>query len=89
MTELVREITDYLWCITGIKETVNNNYKILRSIVKNVVKDLGINDGNFDLQAFMETININELDLQSLDALKDTLTHVLARYKVVVNDYGL
>ena len=39
MTELVREITDWLWSFTDVRKVVNNNYIILQSIVRNVVKD--------------------------------------------------
>jgi len=82
MTELVREITDWLWCFTDIRKVVNNNYIILQSIVRNVVKSLGINDGNFDLQAFMDNFDIYELDLQTQDTFIDTLSELLLRFKV-------
>jgi hypothetical protein len=82
MTELVREITDWLWCFTDIRKVVNNNYIVLQSIVRNVVKDLGINDGNFDLQAFMDNFDVHELDLQSQDTFVDSLTELLVRFKV-------
>ena len=82
MTELVREITDWLWGFTDIRKVVNNNYIILQSIVKNVVKNLGINDGNFDLQAFMDNFDIHELDLQSQDTLTYSLFELLSRFKV-------
>ena len=82
MTELVREITDWLWGFTDIRKVVNNNYIVLQSIVHNVVKDLGINDGNFNLQAFMDNFDIYELDLQSHDTFIDSLTELLARFKV-------
>jgi len=82
MTELVREITDWLWSFTDVRKVVNNNYIVLQSIVRNVVKDLGINDGNFDLQAFMDNFDIHELDLQSQDTFIDTLSELLLRFKV-------
>jgi len=82
MTELVREITDWLWGFTDIRKVVNNNYIILQSIVRNVVKNLGINDGNFDLQAFMDNFDIHELDLQTQDTFVDSLTELLLRFKV-------
>ncbi len=66
LTELVREITDWLWGFTDVRKVVNNNYIILQSIVRNVVKDLGINDTNFDLQAFMDNFDIYELDPQPI-----------------------
>jgi len=82
MTELVREITDWLWSFTDVRKVVNNNYIVLQSIVRNVVKDLGINDGNFDLQAFMDNFDVYELDLQSQDTFMDTLSELLLRFKV-------
>jgi len=82
MTELVREITDWLWGFTDIRKVVNNNYIILQSIVRNVVKGLGINDGNFDLQVFMDNFDVHELDLMTQDTFMDTLSEVLARFKV-------
>jgi len=82
MTELVREITDWLWGFTDIRKVVNNNYIILQSIVRKVVKNLGINDGNFDMQSFMDNFDIHELDLQSQDTFIDTLSELLLRFKV-------
>jgi len=82
MTELVREITDWLWGFTDIRKVVNNNYIILQSIVRNVVKNLNINNYNFDLQAFMDNFDIYELDLQSQDTFMDTLTELLLRFKI-------
>ena len=82
VTELVREITDWLWGFTDIRKVVNNNYIILQSIVRKVVKNLGINDGNFDMQSFMDNFDIHELDLQSQDTFMDTLSELLLRFKV-------
>ncbi len=82
MTELVREITDWLWCFTDVRKVVNNNYVILQSIVRNVVRNLNINNDNFDLQAFMDNFDIHELDLQSQDTFVDSLTELLFRFKV-------
>jgi len=80
--ELVREITDWLWGFTDIRKVVNNNYIILQSIVRNVVKNLNINNYNFDLQAFMDNFDVHELDLQSQDTFIDSLTELLLRFRV-------
>jgi len=82
VTELVREITDWLWGFTDIRKVVNNNYIILQSIVRKVVKNLGINDGNFDMQSFMDNFDIHELDLETQDTFIDTLSELLLRFKV-------
>jgi len=82
MTELVREITDWLWGFTDIRKVVNNNYIVLQSIVRNVVRNLNINNDNFNLEAFMDNFDIYELDLQSQDTFMDTLSELLLRFKV-------
>ena len=82
MTEVVREITDWLWGFTDIRKVVNNNYIVLQSIVRNVVKTLGIDNGNFDLQSFMDNFDVHELDLMTQDTFMDTLTELLLRFKV-------
>jgi len=82
MTELVREITDWLWGFTDIRKVVNNNYIVLQSIVRNVVRNLNINNDNFNLEAFMDNFDVHELDLQSQDTFMDTLSELLLRFKV-------
>ena len=81
MTEVVREITDLLWS-SDVRKVVNNNYIILQSIVRNVVRNLNINNDNFNLEAFMDNFDVHELDLQSQDTFMDTLTELLLRFKV-------
>jgi len=81
-TELVREITDWLWSFTDVRKVVNNNYIVLQSIVRNVVKNLNINNDNFNLEAFMDNFDVYELDLQSQDTFIDTLSELLLRFKV-------
>jgi len=85
-TTLVREITDTLWNYDAIKRVVNNNYVVLQSIVRNVVKSLGINADNFDFEAFQDGFDIHELDLSTQDTLVDSLSKVLSKF-IIHNDY--
>jgi hypothetical protein len=79
---LVREITDLLWEYGDVRKTVGNNYIVLQSIVRNVVRNLNINNDNFNLESFMDNFDVHELDLQSQDTFVDSLTELLVRFKV-------
>jgi len=84
--DLVKSIVDMLWDYNEIKRAVNNNYVVLNAIVRNVVKSLGINGNNFDLQSFMDNFDIHEMDLMTQDTLADSLTKVLSRFIITKAD---
>ena len=78
--ELIKEITDMLWSYDDVRKCVNNNYIILQAIVRNVVKSLGINTDNFDIEAFNDNFDIHMLDLKSQDTLADSLSKLLSKF---------
>jgi hypothetical protein len=80
--DIAKSITDMLWDYNEIKRTVNNNYVVLQSVVRNVVKSLGINTDNFDIESFNDNFDIHELDLESQDTLADSLSKLLSRFIV-------
>ncbi len=80
MQELIKEITDTLWYYDSVRRVVNNNYIILQAIVRNVVKSLGINTDNFDIEAFNDNFDIHMLDLKSQDTLADSLSKLLSKF---------
>ena len=86
MQDLVKEITDMMWSYDSVRRIVNNNYIILQSVVRNVVKSLGINADNFDFESFSDNFDIHELDLESQDTLVDSLSKLLSKF-VIHNDY--
>jgi len=86
VNDIVRAITDVLWSYDSVRRVVNNNYIILQSVVRNVVKSLGINADNFDIESFGDNFDIHELDLESQDTLMDSLAKVLSKF-VIHNDY--
>ena len=82
VNDVVRTITNTLWSYDGIKRITNNNYVVLQSVVRNVIKSLGINADNFDVQSFMDNFDVHELDLRAHDTLADSLAKVLSRFIV-------
>ena len=84
--DLVKSIVDMLWEYNEIKRVVNNNYVILQSVVRNTVKSLGINAGNFDVQSFMDNFDVHELDLKAQDTFADSLAKVLSKFIIVKAD---
>ena len=84
--DLVRSIVDTLWSYDSVRHVVNNNYIILQSIVRNVVKSLGINADNFDIEAFNDNFDVHELDTQSQDTFVDSLAKILSKF-IIHNDY--
>jgi len=86
VNDIVRTITDMLWTYDSIKHVVRNNYVVLQSVVRNVIKSLGINANNFDLQSLMDNFDIHEIDTQSQDTLADSLAKVLSRFIIVKVD---
>jgi len=84
--ELVKEITDTLWTYEDVKRVVNRNYIVLQAIVRNTVKSLGINENNFDVQSFIDSFDIYELDLNSQDTFVDSLSKVLSKF-IVHDEY--
>jgi hypothetical protein len=89
--DLVRSIVDTLWSYDSVRHVVNNNYIILQSIVRNVVKSLGINADNFDIEAFNDNFDVHELDTQSQDTLADSLAKLLSKFIIdkVDNDVDI
>jgi hypothetical protein len=82
MQDLVKSIVDTLWSYDSIKHVVKNNYVVLQSIVRNVIKSIGISADNFDIEAFNDNFDIHEIDTQSQDTLADSLAKVLSRFIV-------
>jgi len=78
--DLVKEITDMLWSYDSVRRVVNNNYIILQSVVRNVVKSLGINADNFDIESFSDNFDIYELDLESQDTFSHSLSKLLSKF---------
>ena len=81
VNDIVRSITDMLWTYDSVRKCVNNNYVILQSMVRNVVKSLGINN-NFDYESFMDNFDVHELDVQTQDTLADSLGKLLSKFIV-------
>jgi hypothetical protein len=82
VNDIVRTITDMLWSYDSVRKCVNNNYVVLQSVVRNVVKSLGINANNFDVQSLMDNFDIHMLDLKSQDTLSYSLSELLSRFIV-------
>jgi len=82
VNDIVRSITDMLWTYDNIKHVVRNNYVVLQSIVRNVVKSIGISADNFDIEAFNDNFDIHELDLKAHDTLADSLGKLLSKFIV-------
>jgi hypothetical protein len=82
VNDIVKSIVDMLWSYDSVKKCVNNNYVVLQSVVRNVVKSLGINANNFDMQSLMDNFDIHMLDLKSHDTLSYSLSELLSRFIV-------
>ena len=80
--DLAKSITNVLWSYDSVKRVVKNNYVVLNTIVRNVIKSLNINADNFDFEAFSDNFDIHELDLESQDTLADSLAKVLSKFIV-------
>ena len=78
--DLVKEITDTLWHYDEIRRVVNNNYIVLQAIIRSVVKSLGINADNFDMESFSDNFDIYELDLESQDTFSHSLSKLLSKF---------
>jgi hypothetical protein len=84
--DLVKEITDMLWSYDSVRKCVNNNYVVLQSVVRNVVKSLGINTDNFDIESFNDNFDIHMLDLKSQDTLSYSLSELLSKFIIAKVD---
>jgi polyhydroxyalkanoate synthesis regulator phasin len=86
MQDLVKSIVDTLWSYDSIKHVVKNNYVVLQSIVRNVVKSLGISTDNFDFESFNDNFDIHMLDLKSQDTLGYSLSELLSKFIIAKVD---
>ena len=86
VNDIVRTITDMLWSYDSIKHVVKNNYVVLQSVVRNVVKSLGISTDNFDIEAFNDNFDIHEIDTQSQDTLADSLSKLFSKFIIAKAD---
>jgi len=80
--DLIKDLVNMLWTYDSVRKCVNNNYVVLQSVVRNVIKSLGINANNFDVQSLMDNFDIHEIDTQTQDTLADSLAKVLSRFIV-------